>query len=194
MEIKPNTSQLTYSRTKAKTDSASALVGQGEKPSMSVHQITKKLMNGQILAAQEKVSINAKEQSMALLYRHAIDAIDTELDAVLGENIQPEKKPVMGTWDFSPAETAQRIVNVATAYFGLYQQQSSDKDVTTQLTTFVDKVSSAIDSGFKQANSSFKGLKALDDSLASGIEQTYELIQQGLAKFKQDMLPSNEAN
>ena len=49
----------------------------------------------------------------------------------------------------------------------------------------------AIDDGFGQAKEILSGLKVLQGDIAAGVENTYELIQSGLAKFKSDMLPSS---
>ncbi|QIR15543.1 DUF5610 domain-containing protein [Shewanella aestuarii] len=156
------------------------------KPSMSVNQITKRLMNGQILAAQEKVTLASGNQSMALLYRSAIDAIDEELDLVLGEN--NVNKPLGGEIDYSPQATADRIVTFATGYFGLHQQQNVELDFDEQLNSFMDKISGAIEKGFNEAIAILDGLKVLEGDIAIGVEQTYQNVQSGLAKFKQDML------
>lgn len=161
------------------------------KPSMSVSQITKRLMNGQILAAQEKVTLASANQSMALLYRSAIDAIDAELDLVLGENLteKTNNKPLGGEIDYSPQATADRIVKFATDYFGLHQQQNAELNYDEQLNSFMDKISGAIEKGFNEAIEILDGLKVLGGDIAQGVEQTYQNVQSGLAKFKQDMLP-----
>ena len=161
-----------------------------KKNNMSVNQITKRLMNGQILAAQEKVTLASGDQSMALLYRSAIDAIDAELDLVLGENT-PAKPMAGAEIDYSPAATADRILQFATGFFALHQQQNPQSDYEQQLNSFMDKITKAIDDGFGQAKEILSGLKVLQGDIAAGVESTYELIQTGLAKFKSDMLPSS---
>ena len=160
-----------------------------KKNNMSVNQITKRLMNGQILAAQEKVTLASGDQSMALLYRSAIDAIDAELDLVLGENT-PAKPMAGAEIDYSPAATADRILHFATGFFALHQQQNPQSDYEQQINSFMDKITQAIDDGFGQAKEILSGLKVLQGDIAEGVENTYELIQSGLAKFKSDMLPS----
>ena len=161
-----------------------------QKTNMSVSQNTKRLMNGQILAAQEKVTLASGDQSMALLYRSAIDAIDSELDLVLGENT-PAKPMAGAEIDYSPAATADRILQFATGFFALHQQQNPESDYEQQLHSFMDKITKAIDDGFGQAKEILSGLKVLQGDIAAGVENTYELIQSGLAKFKSDMLPSS---
>ncbi|MGZ9897367.1 DUF5610 domain-containing protein [Shewanella gaetbuli] len=166
-----------------------------ESSNMSVQQVTKRLMNGQILAAQEKVMLSAGNESMALLFRSAIDAIDAELDVALGENTPQKEGPFSTSFagiDYSPSSTASRIVTAATGYFALHQQQQPDLTYDEQLTGFMEKISAAIDVGFGQAKDILSGLNVLNKQIAAGIEETYALIQTGLDKFKQDRaLPSD---
>lgn len=199
MEIKPNKNMAQFTSLSNRNEKDKQMVdkgtGEGVQPTdkqanMSVSQITKRLMNGQILAAQEKVTLSSGDQSLALLYRSAIDAIDAELDLVLGEN-KPAKSMEVEV-DYSPTATADRIVQFATGFFGLYQQQNPDEDAETQLNSFMDKISKAIDEGFGQAKAILSGLKVFQGDIAAGVDSTYEHIQSGLAKFKLDMLPSTD--
>ncbi|UCX05789.1 DUF5610 domain-containing protein [Shewanella glacialimarina] len=199
MEIKPNRNMTQFTSLSKNTEKDKQAVdnvsNQGvqsadKQANMSVSQITKRLMNGQILAAQEKVTLSSGDQSLALLYRSAIDAIDAELDLVLGEN-KPSKSMEVEV-DYSPTATADRIVQFATGFFGLYQQQNPDGDFETQLNSFMDKISKAIDDGFGQAKAILSGLKVLQGDIVAGVDSTYEHIQSGLAKFKLDMLPSTK--
>jgi hypothetical protein len=48
------------------------------------------------------------------------------------------------------------------------------------------KIGDAIDHGFKEASDILSGLKVLEGDIAAGVDKTYELIQQGLAQFRQD--------
>lgn len=199
MEIKLNKNMAQFASLPNSTEKDKQAVGTGSRQdvqstdkqaNMSVSQITKRLMNGQILAAQEKVTLSSGDQSLALLYRSAIDAIDAELDLVLGENKLSKSMEV--EVDYSPTATADRIVQFATGFFGLYQQQNPDDDFETQLNSFMDKISKAIDDGFGQAKEILSGLKVFQGDIAAGVDTTYEHIQSGLAKFKLDMLPSTE--
>jgi len=200
MEIKSTRNIAQYTSVSSQTESAKQKTGDSgqtqanqaveSKSNMSVSQITKRLMNGQILAAQEKVTLASGDQSMALLYRNAIDAIDSELDLVLGENT-PSKPMAGAEIDYSPAATADRILQFATGFFALHQQQNPQSDYEQQLNSFMDKITKAIDDGFGQAKEILSGLKVLQGDIAAGVENTYELIQSGLAKFKSDMLPSS---
>ncbi len=141
-------------------------------------------MNNNILAAQEEVSIAAGDKSMALLYRAAIEAINEELAPMRGEN--SVQKSLASGVDYSPEATADRIVSFATAFFSVHQQQNQSMVLDEQVDSFMLKIGDAIDHGFKEASDILSGLKVLEGDIAAGVDKTYELIQQGLAQFRQD--------
>ncbi|WP_153912716.1 DUF5610 domain-containing protein [Shewanella sp. TC10] len=161
--------------------------GAAEVKKTSVSEMSRDLKNSSILAAQEKVSIAAGDQSMALLYRAAIDAINIELEPTMGENAI--QKTADSEVDYSPEATAERIVSFATNFFSVHQQQNSQMEFTEQLDSFMEKISGAIDQGFKEATEILSGLKVFEGDIAAGVEQTYSLIQAGLETFKQNTAP-----
>ena len=154
---------------------------------VSISQVSRELKNSSILAAQEQVSIAAGDQSMALLYRAAIDAINVELAPSMAENAI--QKAAESDVDYSPEATAERIVSFATNFFSVHQQQNSQMEFTEQLDSFMEKISGAIDQGFKEATEILSGLKVLEGDIAAGVEQTYSLIQTGLEAFKENTTP-----
>ena len=156
----------------------------------TIHQASKQLMNNAILAAQEEVSIEAGDKSMALLYRAAIDAINKELAPSLGENAI--QKAVDDGVDFTPEATADRIVKFATNFFSTHQDQNSNMSFDEQVESFMVKIGGAIDKGFKEATEILSGLKVLEGDIAAGVNKTYELIQSSLQKFKEDKLASQQ--
>ncbi|MCL1114836.1 MULTISPECIES: DUF5610 domain-containing protein [Shewanella] len=160
-------------------------------PKMTNSQLSRQMMNNSILAAQEEVSIAAGDQSMALLYRAAIEAINEELAPTLGEKVV-QKNADEGI-DYSPEATADRIVSFATNFFSTHQQQNQSMDFDEQVSSFMLKIGDAIDQGFKEASDILSGLKVLEGDIAAGVDQTYELIQQKLAQFAQDKLDTNTA-
>jgi hypothetical protein len=156
---------------------------------ISVSQLSRQMMNNTILAAQEEVSIAAGDKSMALLYRAAIEAINAELAPTLGET--SVQKSVKSGVDYSPEATADRIVSFATRFFAVHQQQNQSMGLDEQVDSFMLKIGDAIDHGFKEASEILSGLKVLEGDIAAGVDKTYELIQQGLAQFRQDKSPKD---
>ncbi|WP_144212854.1 DUF5610 domain-containing protein [Shewanella donghaensis] len=173
-----------------KADNALAAGSLADSAGKSVSQISRDLKNSSILAANEKVSIEAGDQSMTLLYRAAIDAINVELAPTMGENAI--QKMVETDIDNSPEATAERIVSFATNFFSVHQQQNSDMDFEQQLDTFMEKISGAIDQGFKEATDILSGLKVLEGEIAEEVDNTYSLIQEGLEAFRLKTLPAAE--
>ena len=146
--------------------------------------------NTAILQAHYQVSLSAKDQPNALLFKTAIEAIDKHLAPELGENAT-QKAAEQGI-DFSPQATADRIVGFATSLFGLYQEQHGDKPLETQLNDFLDIVGGGVDKGFGEAKDILTGLKVFDGQVKENAEQTYELIFDGFDKFKESVLAANE--
>ncbi|WP_350431650.1 DUF5610 domain-containing protein [Shewanella sp. H8] len=158
---------------------------------VSANQLSRQMMNNTILAAQEEVSIAAGDKSMALLYRAAIEAINEELAPTLGED--SVQKSIDSGVDYSPEATADRILSFATKFFSVHQQQNSSMGLDEQVDSFVVKIGDAIGQGFKEASDILSGLKVLEGDIATNIDKTYELIQQGLAQFKQDNSSKDES-
>ncbi|QSX29426.1 DUF5610 domain-containing protein [Shewanella cyperi] len=158
--------------------------------SKSAAQVSKQLMNSAILAAQQEVNLSAGNEPMALLYRAAIEAINEELAPTLGENAL--QKVAEEGIDTSPEATAGRIVDFATQFFSVYQEQNSSMAFDDQLSNFMDIIGGAIDQGFKEARDILSGLKVLEGDIAAGVDMTYDLVQQGLQAFS-DSFNKDEA-
>ena len=148
----------------------------------TAYQTSKLLMNQAILSAQQEVNIKSGDQSMTLLYRAAIDAINKELAPTMGENaIQTAYDNGVDT---SPEATADRIVSFATQFFSIHQQQNSGMSLSDQLDSFMGIIGGAIDNGFKEAKDILSGLKVLQGDIADGVDKTYSLVQEGLQAFR----------
>lgn len=148
----------------------------------TAYQTSKQLMNQTILSAQEEVSIKSGDQSMALLYRAAIEAIDKELAPSMGPNATQTNYD--NNVDYSPEATADRIVSFATQFFSIHQQQNSNMSLNDQLDSFMSIIGGAIDNGFKEARDILSGLKVLQGDIADGVDKTYGLVQEGLQAFR----------
>lgn len=148
----------------------------------TAYQTSKLLMNQAILSAQQEVNIKSGDQSMTLLYRAAIDAINKELAPTMGENAT--QTAYDNGVDMSPEATADRIVNFATKFFGIHQQQHSGMSLDEQLDSFMGIIGGAIDNGFKEAKDILSGLKVLQGDIADGVDKTYSLVQEGLQAFR----------
>jgi hypothetical protein len=153
---------------------------------ISAAQQRKTELNRTILQANYNVSIGAKDDSTAVLFKTAIDAINKELEPTLGKNAA--QKAFDDGIDFSPQAVADRIVGFATSFFSLYQQQHADDPLEDQLTNFLDVVGGGVDKGFGEAKDILTGLDVFNGEVEKNANQTYDLIFEGFSKFKDNVL------
>lgn len=153
-------------------------------------QASKQLMNQAILAAQQEVNLSSANEPMVLLYRAAIDAINEELAPSMGDNAI--QNAYDNNVDTSPEATADRIVSFATQFFSIHQQQNSSMDFNEQLDSFMSIIGGAIDQGFTEAKDILDGLNVLKGDIASGVDKTYSLVQEGLQAFRDSFNPKED--
>ncbi len=144
---------------------------------------TKAAFNRSILEAQQRISLNAGNEPMALLLRSAIDAINEELAPTLGEKAI-ERSQASGL-DVSPEATAERIVRLTTAMFSRYQEVHPNDALIAHVDDFLGLIGGGIDKGFAEAREILDGLGVLEGDIAANIDRTYALVQEGLASFRQ---------
>ncbi|WP_417760478.1 DUF5610 domain-containing protein [Shewanella sp.] len=160
--------------------------------SKSVHAQSQQLKNTAILAAQEDVALSSGNQPLALLYRTAIEAINEELAPSMGENAI-QNNATNGV-DYSPEATAGRIVDFATQFFSVYQQQNRGLAFEDQLNGFMSVIGGAIDKGFGEAKDILEKLQVLNGDIAAGVDDTYEHVQSGLQAFFERMLAPDDTD
>lgn len=141
-------------------------------------------LNASIMQASLDVSISAKNEPLALLFRSAIDRINEELAPTLGENAIQNA----ASQDNSPEGTAGRIVALSTGFYEAYKAQHPGEDEADVLQNFMDTIGGGFEKGFNEAVDILKSLQVFEGDIASGIDKTYELVQQGYADFKQAQL------
>lgn len=150
---------------------------------------TKTSMNIAILQASE-AQLGVKDQPLSLLYKSAIENLNEMLAPELGENaIQNSYESGI---DFSPEATAERIVSFATGFLPNYQQNNPALTGDEAVDGFIDLIGGAIQKGFDEARGILESLQVLEGGVADGIDQTYQLIQQGLADFRELMSSKDE--
>ncbi|WP_210398118.1 DUF5610 domain-containing protein [Motiliproteus sediminis] len=135
----------------------------------------------QILVAQENVTIRSGDQSLQLTLRAAIDAINERLAPTLGENAL--QQGVDSGLDVSPEATAARIVALTTGLFTRFQQANPNLDSAQQAERFTAILRDGVEQGFAEAREVLDGLGVLQGDIASNIDLTYDLVQQGLNQF-----------
>lgn len=131
------------------------------------------------------LSLNSGSSTLAsqeLLTKTVLDALNKKLEDSFGPNaIQNAYEQGI---DVSPQATADRIVQGATGLFARFSEKYADLSETERLDSFMATIRSGIEQGFKEARDILEGLNVLQGDIASNIDKTYELVQQGLDKFK----------
>ena len=141
----------------------------------------KKLLNASILESSLKYQGTVANQPQALFLKAALEGINEALKE-LGVEKTIEQNVEEGI-DVSPEATAERIVAFSTQFFPLYAEQHPEMDEQEALTKFTEVISGGIDQGFGEAKEVLSGLNVLEGEIASNIDKTYELVQQGLTDF-----------
>lgn len=142
----------------------------------------KEQLNQSILQASLDVNLSAGNEPMALLFKTALEGINKALEGQLGPDaIQNSYSAGI---DVSPQATADRIVQMSTAFFGQYQSNHPELSTEDALNSFTKVIGGGIDNGFKEARDILSGLNVLKEgNIASNIDATYDLVQKGLKAF-----------
>ncbi|MBU1618368.1 MAG: DUF5610 domain-containing protein [Gammaproteobacteria bacterium] len=149
-------------------------------------RMNKQKLNATIMENQLKLSTGDDDNSMKLLYKTALEGINSELEAEFGPNAA-EKIKNSGV-DTSPQATADRIVGFATAFYQKFSEQNPDMPEEERLDKFLALVGGGVDKGFEDARGILDGLGVLQGKVADDIDSTYSLIQDGFAKFREMIL------
>lgn len=86
--------------------------------------------------------------------------------------------------DNTPEGTAGRIVSLSTGFFEAFKQQHAGEDEAGVLEKFMATIRSGFEQGYNEARDILQGLRVLNGDIASNIEKTYALVQQGYAEFE----------
>lgn len=162
-----------------------------ERPT-NVRVAARQELNAQIVTASLNVSIKSGDDSLALLYRSAIDSINERLEAELGPNAIQN---AAANQDNTPEATAGRILDFATAFFDAYAAQRPNDDPEQVAKDFVELIRGGFEKGFGEARDILQGLGVFNGEVESGVMKTYELVHKGLDDFLSGKLapPAAEA-
>ncbi len=142
--------------------------------------------NAAILQASLDVSIQSKNQPLALLLKSAITAINDLLQPQFGDNAIAAAV----SEDNTPAGTAGRIVSLSTGFFAAFKQQHPGESAGDVLGKFMATIRSGFERGAKEAQGILEGLGVLDGDIAGNIDKTLALVRQGYADFEAAQLGS----
>lgn len=195
MNIQPAANTNTTSNTN--TEKAGSEVSKDKPSAAELSKSNRQELNQTILQNQLEISLKSDNKSMTLLYKTITASIEKRLNNDETVAAAPEKanaaKPYGQDQDTSPQATADRIVAFATNFYGNYRERNKDLTEEQAMDDFMAKISSGIDQGFADAKDILKGLQQLEGKVASDIDETYELIQQGLQSFREKTLADKAA-
>jgi hypothetical protein len=135
--------------------------------------------NAAIVQSSLSVSINSGNEPMSVVLKTALNGINEALKADFGEDAIQNAM----SQDNTPEGTAGRIVSLSTAFLGAYRQQNPGMEEGEALNSFMATIKRGVEQGFKEAREVLRGLGVLNGDIASNIDQTYDLVQQGFADF-----------
>jgi len=141
----------------------------------------KTAFNQSILQANATVSISSGNESLALVYKTALEGINEVLKDQLGDNsLQTAYEAGL---DVSPEATADRIVSQSTAFFEAFQQNHLDLKVDEALNEFAELIRGGIEQGFSESKDILASLQVLEGQVSADIDLTYDLVQAGITAF-----------
>ncbi|WP_166840024.1 DUF5610 domain-containing protein [Rheinheimera pleomorphica] len=179
------TSGNNASATAIARQNSNAIKAEDNREIKNVAAQAKQAQNVAILKANEQVSLRSNNDSLSLLYKTALDAINAELEPVMGENAA--QKIYDSGIDTSPEATADRILAFATGFYSRYKELTPDKTEAENLTAFLDLITPGIEKGFADAKDILKSLKVYEGEVETGVDSTYSLVMQGLDSFREKM-------
>ena len=137
-------------------------------------------MNISIVQASLSVSIETGNQALTLLFKSAVDKINANLQPTLGANAIQSA----ASQDNTPQGTADRIVTLSTGFFDAYKKQHPEMSMPEALTNFMATIRKGFAQGLNEAKDILQGLQVLNGDIASNIDRTSQLVQQGYAAFE----------
>lgn len=197
MNIQPaSNTPASVTKTSAETNPA---VTDKDKPTASeMVRANKDELNQTILQNQLEISMKSDNKSMSLLYKTITASVEKRLNSDNNSVSSTENKTVANKYgqaqDTSPQATADRIVAFATNFYGEFRKKNQDLSEEEAMNDFMAKIGGGIDQGFKDARDILKGLQQLEGKVATDIDETYSLIQEGLQSFREKTLTEKAAS
>ncbi len=112
------------------------------------------------------------------------DKVLKKLEEVLGENM-PRNVGTAIPEEYTPENTAQRIVDGVIGLLSVYAKQNSGKSDEEMISGFMAAVRQGVEQGYGEARDILEAIDALKiDGVSSTIEETLSLVGQKLDAFE----------
>ncbi|WP_019556626.1 DUF5610 domain-containing protein [Thiomicrorhabdus arctica] len=144
---------------------------------------------------------SASADSLKLTYQAAIEKINEVLSAQFGISegegdtapISKEALKTQGGMEYwTPENTAKRIVDGSTAFLTGFQAANPELKGEALMDRFMDVIGGGIAQGFDEAKGLLGDLDVLKGDIATNIESTFKLVQEGLQNFRNQYLGTTE--
>ena len=89
---------------------------------------------------------------------------------------------------WTPENTAKRIVEQATAFYGGFEKAHPELEGEALMAHFIDVIGSGIETGINEARNILDDLNVLEGNIAENITQTQNLVFAGLKNYEQNFL------
>ena len=171
-----------------------------EQASMQATQMTIRTERQASLVAHlfgDGTSVSA--DSLKLTFQAAMEKINEVLSAEFGISedgtapISNEALKAQGGMEYwTPENTAKRIVDGSTAFLSSFQAANPELEGEALMDRFIEVMSGGITQGFDEAKGLLGDLDVLKGDIASNIELTFKLVQDGLQNFRNQYLGITE--
>ncbi|MBL8507360.1 DUF5610 domain-containing protein [Chitinimonas sp. JJ19] len=135
-------------------------------------------------------SFSEGNNHLKLVLQTSYEAISVRARIALPEGEALPEPAEYDPLDVSPEATAKRIVDLSTGFYELFKQQRPDEDEASVLDNFMQTIGKGVAQGFAEAREILDSLGVLKDQIASNIDKTWELVQNGLQAFAKLHMPA----
>jgi len=132
-----------------------------------------------------EVRISSKEKPMQLLKSSIQDKLNDLIAASLGRVKEPTGNRVAydAEQTDSPKALADQVIGQSMSFFELFKKQHQGEDEAEVARKYMETVGKGVNHAFAEAREILGGLGVLKGDVASNVDQTRELIQQGMESF-----------
>jgi hypothetical protein len=171
-----------------------------EKASMQATQMTIRTeRQASLVAHLFGDGTSATADSLKLTFQAAMEKINEVLSAEFGITeggtapISEGALKTQGGMEYwTPENTAKRIVDGSTAFLAGFQAANPELEGEALMDRFIDVIGGGIAQGFDEAKGLLGDLDVLKGDIASNIESTFKLVQDGLQNFRNQYLGITE--
>lgn len=171
-----------------------------EKASMQATQMTIRTeRQASLVAHLFGDGTSASADSLKLTFQAAMEKINEVLSAEFGMTegdsapISKEALKAQGGMEYwTPENTAKRIVDGSTAFLSGFQAANPELEGEALMDRFIEVIGGGIAQGFDEAKGLLGDLDVLKGDIASNIESTFKLVQEGLQNFRNHYLGTTE--